>query len=123
MRFVEYIRRLFVVMIQNTPSFIVVSTYLSLNAHILGSGGTPQIPCYGSLPMVHGQPFLMMQPSSTSTTLPMYMNTQRNNRTTGIFQGPAWSADSGFGVCPPFSFSSVPKYVFFQYYSGVRSAY
>uniref|UniRef100_A0A1I7VW49 BAH domain-containing protein n=1 Tax=Loa loa TaxID=7209 RepID=A0A1I7VW49_LOALO len=75
-----------------------------------GSSGIPQMPCFGSLPGLHVQPFLMMQPPSTSATLPPYMNTQTNNHTTGIFQTSGWSADAGFGVCPPFSYaSSVPN--------------
>ncbi|VDK66025.1 unnamed protein product [Onchocerca ochengi] len=78
----------------------------SLEAHILGNSGMSQIPCFGSLPGIPVQPFLMMQGASTSTTLPPYMNTPTNSHTTGIFQTPTWSADSSFGVCPPFNFSS-----------------
>uniref|UniRef100_A0A0R3S6C2 Round spermatid basic protein 1-like protein n=1 Tax=Elaeophora elaphi TaxID=1147741 RepID=A0A0R3S6C2_9BILA len=51
-----------------------------------------------------------MQAASTSTNLPPYMNTQTNNHAAGIFQSSTWSADSSFGVCPPFNFaSSVPN--------------
>uniref|UniRef100_A0A8R1XV67 Round spermatid basic protein 1-like protein n=1 Tax=Onchocerca volvulus TaxID=6282 RepID=A0A8R1XV67_ONCVO len=71
-----------------------------------GNSGMSQIPCFGSLPGIPVQPFLMMQGASTSTTLPPYMNTPTNSHTTGIFQTPTWSADSSFGVCPPFNFSS-----------------
>ncbi|EJW88044.1 hypothetical protein WUBG_01039 [Wuchereria bancrofti] len=78
-----------------------------------GSNGISQMPYFGSVPGIHVQPFLMMQPASTSTTLPPYMNTQKSNHTTGIFQTPTWSADSGFRVCPAFSFaSSVPNQKF-----------
>ncbi|VDO39955.1 unnamed protein product [Onchocerca flexuosa] len=72
-----------------------------------GNSGMPQIPCFGSLPGIPVQPFLMMQAASTSTTLPLYMNTPTNSHTTGIFQTPTWSADSSFGVCPPFNFASL----------------
>ncbi|VBB26177.1 unnamed protein product [Acanthocheilonema viteae] len=71
-----------------------------------GSSGMPQMTCFGSAPGMHVQPFLMMQSTSTATTLSPYMNTQTNNHTTGIFQTSTWSADSSFGVCPPFSFAS-----------------
>ncbi|KAK6110457.1 hypothetical protein QQG55_39885 [Brugia pahangi] len=75
-----------------------------------GSNGISQMPYFGSVPGMHVQPFLMVQPASTSTTLPPYMNTQKSNHTTGIFQTPTWSGDSGFRVCPSFSFgSSVPN--------------
>uniref|UniRef100_A0A915PYL7 Round spermatid basic protein 1-like protein n=1 Tax=Setaria digitata TaxID=48799 RepID=A0A915PYL7_9BILA len=71
-----------------------------------GSNSIPQIPCFGSLPGMPMQPFLMMQAASTSSTLPHYISPHSNSHTTGVFQTPTWSADSGFGVCPPFSFSS-----------------
>ncbi|CAG9541075.1 unnamed protein product [Cercopithifilaria johnstoni] len=75
-----------------------------------GNSGMPQMTCFGSLPGMHVQPFMMMQSASTSTALPPYMNTQTSNHTTGIFQTSAWPGDSSFGVCPPFNFtSSVPN--------------
>ncbi|KAM3726270.1 Lysine-specific demethylase [Dirofilaria immitis] len=67
----------------------------------------PQMTCFGSLPGIPVQPFLMMQAASTSTTLSPYMNTSTSSHATGIFQTSTWSADSGFGVCPPLNYTSL----------------